>query len=352
MVFHPLEILKFFKNNLIKIILGSLLFTALFVYVTYDPPADSEGNTKVTEIENEDNGFSTEALPANFYFSVEYADGSPYTNNLLVEQYILGTDILKDASIYTNTDLNDLIDQNENKVSVDYNGVSETKILGVSRNEHTHLFELYVNAGDERDNLAVAEYFYRFIIEEKVPFLNNKNLYIFKEPSVIKIDEEFDVLGEEKIETSEQSIIVMIVFGFIVGILMMVFILWVMSLFSMKINYSFSYFLNNNDKFMLVDKFLNNDEKLEKLITISGNSNKYVVIEKPELISQIGINFGQSGSNFIVIDNVNEIDDLDNIDKLIYLLIEGKTSRKWYKKQRNIDELFNVQTQVVQINKK
>src|SRR5699024_11165726 len=231
----------------------------------------------------------------------------------------------------------------------------ESKIIGVSRHDTTDLIEFYTNVGNEEKNLAIVQYFYEYIIDEKIPFLNNKNIYVFKEPALKEVDRDYDVLSEEQLKGTEPNIVVDAIVGLGLGFFISVLTLWMVSLFSKKLTYSISYFLEEDDMFLLVDDTLSNEEELQKILALPKNERKYILRENlsGDLDAKVERIIDTLNKEKAVeeVDSIIEIPDVVNATRLIYFIEEGKTTRDWFKKQRKLEEHYNIPTFVVQINK-
>lgn len=351
MKFIWVEIIKFFKNNLLKIVAGTALIAILFVW--------SNNRTASVEIDedleaNEGTVFGVDSEPATFRFFVESDDGKAFTNNLLIEQYITRTEILGTVSRQTNTQLKDLVEETGNKALVDYNESGESKIIGIARDGNSHLLEFYVNIGNESDNLEIADYYYEYIAEGNIPFISNKTMFVFHEPKIKEFADEiaFDSIGS-KVRTS--SILKDTIIGLLIGGVAVTGLLLVVTFLSRKIKYSFSYSLMEDDYFFLVDKKLNFQDELEQILSTPKDSNRIIMTEStsedfnhqlenilPELTNNL---------NGIIRNNFLEIDNPDEVDRIIYIILENETSREWYNKQRRLERAYTIPSTIVQINK-
>lgn len=336
-----IEILKFLKNNLIKIIAGTLVIAALFT-----------GWTVFTLEEPEEEVLIAEAPPVNFHFYIEDADEDVFTNNSLMDQYVTLPRILQDASEATKTNLSEVVEETKNTALVNYNESGNTNIIGVTKNNSSVLHEFYVNVGNEESNMAIAEYYFNLFTEGEIPFLEDKIVYVFQNPEVEEIDEvdSFNVTAVEEISIV-QTVIVGIIFGGIVT----VGILVLLSFLTKKLHYFFSYTLKADDYFVLIDEKFINLSEMNQLLSNYTKTNNVVITQNPgkshnnnfnDLIKEL-----LNKDSFEKYDSVFEIPDFQNIDQIIYIVEEGSTSRAWYEKQRKYDNLFGLPTIVIQVNK-
>lgn len=340
MKFIWIEFLKFVKNNIFKIIIGTIIIAGLFVFSSYN-----SGSSNVENVEELQQGerFRPEAKPANFYFYATTEEGTSFTNDSIIERYLLRPTLLQEISSTTDTNLTEIIQQSENNAVVDYKESGETKVLGIERNDTTHLNEFYVNIGNEEDNLAIANEYYDFILNGNIPFLDPQRIYPFQEPKVKEIE---DVVLEDTAPTSanDENIFGDILIGGVIGFILMGGILLVLTFVTKRIKYSFSYTIKESDYFLLLDKKLNNN--IQKILTSPTHPNKVLIQEQKDTSSHIELN-----GNIEKYENILDIENQDHIDQLIYIVEEGVTTRKWYNQQRDLDNFLDIPTVVVQVNK-
>lgn len=336
-----IEILKFLKNNLIKIIVGTLLIATLFT-----------GWTIFTLEEPEEEVLVAEAPPVNFHFYIEDIDEDVFTNNSLMDQYVTLPKILQTASDATNTKLSEVVEETENTALVNYKESGYTNIIGVTKNNSSVLHEFYVNVGNEENNMAIAEYYFNLFTEGEIPFLEDKTVYVFQGPEIEEFDEvdSFNVTAIEEINIV-QTVIVGIIFGGIVTIGILV----LLSFLTKKLHYFFSYTLKADDYFVLIDEKFNNLSEMNQLLTSYTKNNNVVITQNTEKSHNNNYNNLMKElsdkTSFEKYNSVFEIPNFINIDQIIYVVEEGSTSRAWYEKQRKYDNLFGLPTIVIQVNK-
>lgn len=349
MKFIWIEFLKFIKNNIIKIIIGTIIIAGLFVLSSYN--ADSNSVENVEEIQQEER-FRPDAKPANFYFYATTEEGISFTNDSIIERYLLRPELLQEISRNTKTNLAEIVKKTENNAVVDYKESGETKVIGIERNGTTHLNEFYVNIGNEEDNLAIAVEYYDYIINGNVPFLDLQRTYSFQEPRIKEIEE---IVSEGTSSTPSTSvdigtIIRDIIVGSVIGIILIGGILLTLTFLTKKIKYSFSYTIKANDYFLLLDKKLNNN--IQEVLTSPTHPNKVLIQEYNNKLNTNDLTLNiELNENIKKYNSVLDIEKEDNVDQLVYILEEGTTTREWYNKQRKLDEFLEIPSIVIQINK-
>jgi len=355
-----IEVIKFLKNNIVKLLIGTSIIALLFVGSSYinsnrgsQPNEESTESPEDTEdvVEGEPVEFYPESEPVNFYYFVETPDGRPFTNNLLIEQYITSPSILEEAAIETGTNLNEIVENTENTALVDYNESGETKVIGIRKNANTHLQEFHVNIGNEADNFAIADFFFSYIINAEFSLLEDKNLYVFQEPQTkeISLGSSLDDDSDEAVVT-EDNILQDIIIGIILGGVATTGLLIISTLFSKKLIYSFSYSINAKDYFLLVDSKLNYQDELKQLLLNPTESNIIVVNEDKKNVLNDNLLEIIANKDIKEYNSFTKINDIQSVDRLIYVINENKTTRNWYNKQRRMERSYDIPVVVLQLN--
>lgn len=358
MKFIGIEIFKFFKKSLPKMIVGMILVAGVFIWSSYRANMTQLENIENVESVDKQDGadFVVETEPAFFQFIVEYEDGSLFNNPLLIEEYILQEEVLNQASTVTNTNLNlvKVIENTENNVLVDINDFGDSKVIGVYRDDATYINEFYVNVGNERENIRIANFFYDYISEGQIPFIADKDIYFFEDPKILSVEDETEATLETESQQINFSLIKNLIIGSILGALLSLAALLGLTFLSKKLKYSFSYTIQEDDYYFLVDSKLDYEEELKKLLYTPQSANRVVVKEDNsadtdyfgKLLSDIS-----SNEPILQVNNFLTIENPSQIDRLIYIIEEDVTSRKWYNNQRKLDRAYEIPTVVIQVNK-
>lgn len=351
MEFIWLEIQKFIKNNFVKILIGTTLIAGLYMWKT-----ERQYNTQIENISDETviDGLKLDSEPAHFRLYIEYPDNSiTFTNSSLIEQYITRPEVLKEASQVTETNLDKIVEETENKAIVYYNESGETKVIGVTRDASTNLHEFYVNVGNEKDNLKIANYYYDYFSNGQIPFLENKTLYFIHDA---KIKEYGDYLTFNSLkESNQKSLVKELIIGVVLGSVISLGLILVFSFLSKKLKYSFTYSIRESDYLYVINQKEAYKEELLEFISTPKNNNHVVIQEgnNSNLNNYLDelLNASDKDKHIQKVKSILEIENNKEIDRLIYIIQENETTRKWYNKQRLIDRLYNMPTVIVQINK-
>ena len=129
----------------------------------------------------------------------------------------------------------------------------------------------------------------------------------------------------------------------------MIFTLLIKTFYTKKLIYSFSYEIEEKDQFLLLDKEEDNINGLLQMFQIPTEKKKILVVEDDETLDYLEknkLNFG----DLISFNNLSEIDSNLEANQLVFMVVEGKTSRKWYEDQRRFNLLLSLPVLVIQIN--
>ncbi|WP_080146736.1 hypothetical protein [Marinilactibacillus piezotolerans] len=345
-----IEIMRFLKQNIKTILLGALLLGIIF---SLGSILLDRGNPE-SEIENDSELIEGDGRPAFFNFYVENPDGSIYTNTSIIEQYLLMDETLEDVSQATNTNLYELF---QKELEIEYQRTPEDRgVLGVTMNPYSYRISLVANTGNEQDNLNIVQYFYEQMQNQEIDFLTTKDVYYFEEPAIQELDENIELDENSASDAASLNIVdilIRFVIGSVLGVLLVTGITVLMSLFSKKLKYSFTYSWDEKDVFFLNDPKLNNNDELVQFINFPKGNNKLVVSNEP-LESRIksSLSTQNEEGQTLVTSSVTEAHSLEEISEIILIVNSNKTDRKWYKKQRRSLEMIPLPTKVVQINAK
>ena len=187
------ELRRFFKENRVMIALVTLLTVIAVIGLTF----------LATRLPNSDSGkditSNTEiGTPAIFQFYVQTEDGNSFGNSAVVEEFFLQTEIVAEIEKKTGVSIAPLLE--EQRLSGFKKTQTDRGILGVMRDGSSHVFTANASLGTEKENLAVMKAYFEYLNSGEIPVLDNKDVYILKEPTNLQ----FLMNVNEEIEFSEQ----------------------------------------------------------------------------------------------------------------------------------------------------
>lgn len=337
------EVAKFLKNNVLKMLIGAILGAVAVVGFSLL----NKDNTIENLRDAEDGTFSTTVLPAKFNVYIEDNQDNPFINNLLLQEEFTTPQVLAQVSEETNTNLNELVENTLNRVYVDYTPAGHMNIVSVTRNGSSQIHEIAVNVGDIEENLNIANYYFDYLLDGNVSFLEDKEIYVFREPTAFEQDDEQNSGIGTNLNGNGSNLIVLGLAGAVFGAVATLFLMFFLALFSKKLVYSFSYFVHENNYFVLVNNKSDKEEQLDLLLGTPQTANKVAVIENT---ASNEATLGRDSKGLTVVNHVLEIGNLDAVDRLVLIIEEGQTTREWYNTQRILAEKHAAPIYIVQIN--
>lgn len=340
-----IEVLRFLKNNIKYVISGALLFGLILGASSYFL---DRGNPSL-EVQNGNTLVDGNGKSAIFNFYIENQDGTVYTNTSIIEQYMLMDKTLMELNKFTDTDVYKLF---QKELETNYSRTPEDRgVLGVIKNPYSQRMSIVSNTGNEEDNMKIVQYFSKLMKNNQIDFLETKNIYYFEEPMLVdSLDTSNTIIKDEGDDLNITSVTIRVIAGMVLGIVIVIGIVVIKTLFSKKLNYSFSYFWDENDIFFLSDSKLENSEELKQFVNFPIESNKLVVTENSTEAKIQEFLSVSNNDNLKFLNSITEINSLDSIGEVIILIQSNVTSRAWYKKQRRALKLINIPIKIVQIN--
>lgn len=362
-----LEIKRFLNDYKRNIFIGSAIIAILFTVSIY-LIGTLKGEDQLEEQEDyevESEELLNDAQPAYFQIYIEYEDGTAYGNASIINQYFNLNSTKEKIKQDTRINIKSIEDE------ISFSDMSDKiKIIHVTRNDSSYLMTATFNLGNEQDNLIVAKYYFNLLYSEDFSILADKKMYIFQEPMLAekkKVNMDLKKLEEQRKEGDEYSSVKEaliqfknITIGFFLGIVIMIGLFLLKAIFGKTLDYSFAYDLEENDKFILYDKLLKNEDLVCQFIAVPFGKRKVIVseqkthTEKLELFTtNKQVTFNSEENKKIVLDEIEsltELDTIENVTEIIIVISPKRTSRKWYRTQKWFAEINGLSTKVIQIN--
>lgn len=352
-----IEFKRFIKNKRKIILIGALIVSVLTValYVAGEV-APSPSDT--TEDELGPVGESSNEGSSYFQMYVENTeDGSAFTNNGLLTNYFYSEDIINELDSLVSINLTEIIEQQELERRV--TEVPLQRVIEVSFSDVSNIFTIYAHSENTSDNRKIINYYYDLILNNDITVLDGKEVYVLREPSVIELPENSESLARlsqnPEVSGSQVSsgisivnVVVFLIVGFIIGAILMILLAYTIELFSKKLNYSFTYFVDDGEKFMLGDDELENMAEVKHFIQFpDGNSKLFLVENDPNNLST---EMDNSMQNIVFGHNILEEDNIENYSEIILTIIPEETSRSWLNQQKRMLELYDIPVKILQLN--
>lgn len=343
------EFWRFIKDSFFKIIIGAVIFAFIsigivFLFDRMIPNALTSATIEVNTDDSVDKSDAKESRdylreifgiePASFQIYVQVADGDPFTNSFIFDEYYTSYPFVSEISKNSDFQLPETLAHEErlgHKKTAEYRG----SIAGI-RDTSTHVITFRVQSeSTAADNLRLAELIFEDIVSQNPSFLSDADITVIEPPQnkefltlpdSLKVPTTPDSESVQEGTRSGRKILIIIIAGFILGILVSTGILLISQIFKNKINYAFQYAWDFDDYHLLIHD--QNQEQINELIQYPKAINRAVIVD--------GMN--QKAINELITENTEEI----------VILVQAKeTSKSWYQKAYELASMVPCQIKII-----
>lgn len=333
------EAKRFLKENKKTILIFTFLGVVIFALFTTISLMNSDDGSSPQDSENRE-----VSNMAEFSLYIEKPDWIPFNNNALLEKIFFSETAVKQAELETGVEISDLLEAQEEE---EFIPTGENRgVIGVVRDVTNEAMVFQVKLGTEKDNLEVANYYFDKIMNDEVELLSDKKIYVLGSPEIIDLTKENAAFIEENNPVVSPLVLIIELLvslfgGFLLGILVSI----LYHVFNKKINYAFNYDVSQNDIFLLErqskDKFIYD-------VINPKNKDKVIIVEHilpDKLVNDIT----ESSKDTIITANLIEVTPELHISEIIFVIVEGKTTKSWYNTQREYLKRYDSKVKVIQI---
>lgn len=354
-----IEVKRYFRDNRSLIVFGSVLFSIIFVFGSF---LYSSSRTEIlTRTQTEAQKIKESISPVGFQVYIENEDESLFTNNNIINQYFSLNSTRNEIKEATGIDL-DTIEKKYTELGI----ADDVKMVHAYRDDSNGLIVISVNVGNEIDNLKLSKHVYELLEDKEIVFLKDKSMYFFKKPAFIGTKKNAsDLANNANLSKKEQSTILSFVKNILIGLIVGIFISFGVSilknLLSDKINYFFGIYLDEDDSFYLYSPIIKNESQVAKFVAFPYKSQKIILTEKPLeqevknlFLIDKDISFtNKTETNTLLVEKQTlvDIDSSIEFSEIIILIQTYETSKKWYKTQKKLSEIYGKPVKFIQVNK-
>lgn len=350
------ELRRFFKENRVMIALVTLLTVIAVIGLTF----------LATRLPNSDSGkditSNTEiGTPAIFQFYVQTEDGNSFGNSAVVEEFFLQTEIVAEIEKKTGVSIAPLLE--EQRLSGFKKTQTDRGILGVMRDGSSHVFTANASLGTEKENLAVMKAYFEYLNSGEIPVLDNKDVYILKEPTnlqfLMNVNEEIEFSEQVNGTVNTKNFILAGVVGLFGGIIAGVVAAFIYQLLRKVITYAFTFSWNEIDIYQRLSR--NELHTIQQTVLHPFTETKVILTQHQdaltiaEITSHKRVNLVSETNplklgvmNILTVNDLSELDPLLDISECIIFVESGKTEKRWYEKQRMQLKNYNARVKIVQ----
>lgn len=343
------ELWRFFKDNLLRIVIGSLLIAIITVGARYFI-TDFIFSDKQEAADYLETVYSQE--PSSFKAVVTIEDGQIFSNAHLFDDYFSSPEVVELIESETGIDFQQTI-ESEHTLELFKSPSFRGSISGV-RDTASGTFIFRILAGQTaEENLAIATTYRDLLESGDIEFMTNQQATITVEPFIGEIVDTEEYLNVPTLDTlsiyrsnNARSLIVYGVLGFIVGLILMSGLFFLLRLRKQKINYAFEYVWDLNDQHVLVNSTKTGASiNLQDAIRIPTLQNRWVIAQNP--LADFASD-AKNEENELYIANLHELSHQIPSPKQIVLVIQANhTDKQWFKDQMSMATLYNVPIKIV-----
>ena len=332
------ELWRFIKDRLGRIILGSLLITALVVAARYgltrmQSAAGDQAYQQLSQVYLQ--------TPAEFQFVAMQADGAVFSNSFIFDEYFRSEEIIDQLEAATGVKIEPILEAEE-KLEIKTSNTYRGSIAGIRDTSSGVITLRFHVANQEADNLRLAQVAADHLMAGKIPFTEGMNLMMLNDPSLEEHLSEDDLLMVSTPKTlsvyqglTRRGILIYAVLGLFIGLVLTVGFLFVRQLMGSTIEYAFDYSWTSDTQHIMV-RDVSGPGYLAQLLQLPLGRKQWILSQSPLLELATG---GESQ------DLAGE--SLAGIDEIIIVIQSGITNRQWYQEQYQLAQLYQRPIRIV-----
>lgn len=345
------EILRFLKDNIIRIILGALAIALLTVGARYfistilltDQQEAADNLEQILEQE-----------PASFRAIVTIEDGQIFSNPHLYDDYFTTPEVVEQIENNTGVDVSQTLEY-ERTLELYKTPTYRGTIAGLRDiASGVFTFRFLVGASAE-ENLAVAQAYRDLLVSEDMPFSDKHSIDIIVEPVMGELvdTETYTNIALPEIlniyrSNDAPALIIYGIVGFIAGIILMSGITFLLRLRKKKITYAFEYSWDFQDQHIVVNEDkADSSPALQEVINTPPLEARWIVMQS-QLSEQMPQSMEDSGNLMVSLNQVNTLDEMPR--EIVIVINSNHTEKEWYEKQMTMARLYNTPLKIIHVH--
>lgn len=335
------ELIRFMRNQWIRIALGAVLFSAIAVGVRYmtSGPSSPELQAAYDDLYER---YAQE--PAEVQFVVLNEDGTLFENSFIFDEYFSQSEYIQKVEEETGIKFEGWIDA---EILMDLQKNSTYRGgLAVLRNTSSSTMTLRVLvAKSSEENLAIAKAYQKLLESNDLPILEGKTVSILMPAAIGEVLPEimFPNLATVSVLNSNAQLTLknMLVFGVagaIAGAVLVIILLLFMRLLDPVIRYAFDYTWRFQDYHMTINE--NNHDSMYSYLTLPYNVSRIIVTMQPSTINL-------QNNNLHVLDTLSNISD--EVEEIVMIVHANATTKEWFHQQYQLARLLQARIKIIHI---
>lgn len=273
-----------------------------------------------------------------FRIYIENQDGSVFNRSNLMHEIFTSDEIIANLEEESGFDLSLIRDL---FIDIDYNSNNVT-------------FTITIGTGNPSANEAISQALFDSIVENNIPIIEEKVIYLFEQPQSVELHEEVQqgLIVDEPTADILGTVLYSSIIGLVLGAGFGVIIAYLHSLFERKINPLYNFHLKKGDVFINFsenadsEEFINNE--LWHAVIYPSSKAKLVLLQDDRLQEKLETLAAQSKTFTGEIVQKTHLVKADNIfDEVIIITSIGKTDKRWYADQMNQVKMYKRPLRVI-----
>lgn len=335
------EIIRFMRNQWIKIVLGAILFSVIAVGIRYvtSGPASPDLQAAYEDLYER---YAQE--PAEVQFIVINEDGTVFENSFIFDEYFSQPEYVQQVEEETGIKFDGWI---ASEVLLD---LQKTNVyrggLAVLRNTSSSTMTLRVLVGKSaEENLAIAKAYQSLLEAYDLPVLEGKTVSILMPATIGEFLPEamFPNLANISVLNSNAQLTLknMLIFGVagaIAGAVVMIILLLFIRLLDPVIRYAFDYTWRFQDYHLIVNK--TDKDTMNSYLSLPQGIQRMIVMMKP-----IELTLQNNERN--VLENL--IHFSGEVEEVILIIQANDTTKEWFHQQYQLARLLQARIKIIHI---
>lgn len=354
------ELLDFFKYNKKLMIISTLTFFTLFLFLFAYNILSSDTNElgekylsqeeimkvlernpeEVDQSELEDINKALEQERYSFTVLVEN-DSQSFMNN----QHVMKSMLVRE----------DVVANIQESAGID---IEPTAELAINVYNEKDMLRIAIGTGNVDDNKKLAKAYYEAFNNSEIPFFDNKTVYqINTEPTLEEEESWFDLATIKIVDFSASEIFAILIAVLILSIIFGGIIAIIKSVFQKNIPISFRLEQSTDDKVIYLSKLssISKAQFIDNMVFAISNPNnkKKLVLSQNDLPEKVieKLNMAKLSDTqpkIMIAEEIARTNPAYTYEEVIVLVQQNQTEKDWYKNQRIQTEKFDLPVTIIQ----
>lgn len=238
--------------------------------------------------------------------------------------------------------------------------INPKHLIHATYNSDNFLHTFIFTTGNKSDSEALAKAYFEILTDQQLDILEERKVFVFDQPSLIQ-EEDSENVGEELVITQPEitkmgvikSVIISGLVSVVCGLFFGLVIAIVVEKTGKNIGYLFNYYLNNGET-MVELNHKEDKEALYHILAYPSNTDKVILCEQSELITELSSAFGIESTNesektYNIETSILNTKPQLNVDDIYIIIKTNETSKQWFNNQMNYLKTYNIPKKIIKL---